>query len=1068
MTSNSIHISQNPRPWLSTLLAALIMILVVVDVRAQADREELLLTFSYPAVGRTYITAIFDYNTNVMYMPARELFDLLEIVVYPSGGNRNSMQGRFLTDGQEYEFNFIQHTLKLGRRTWQFSGNEMFVGSGDVYLSPDILNEVFEMNFDINLNSVTASLRTPHVMPVTERRQREQARSSRVDLRPRREFHPLEYGRNHQVIRMGFMDYSLSTAQQLNNGLGRYNYQLTGGMEFLGGDLQGNYSGAYTETGDFLHNWGNVRWQFVVRNRSWISRIHAGQLSTTGLNPQAVRGLSVTNDPIEARTLFGETVIDGRTEPDSEVEIYVNNQLLAFDRADQLGYYRFTIPLQFGTTRITREIITPDGRRLTESRQLQVPFVFLPAGHVSYQLQGGLTETGFGPDERDQLVGHGNVGVGLTRWLTVRGGAEYDNRLGNHEMLYYGAASARLFGNMLLNADVLPGYYYRSQLSYTSYTTRSLNIDHTWFDGPSQFNGRGASQQLNLSVYTPLFSRSFRRGSSVASDVERPVRMSRINGGLRLNAAQILIGDVVQSQASADLFLRVRSVNMRFSYRDNLFYTTNFDEFTATGGQLTGSLTYSLPRTSSVPVWMRGSFLRVSADYDRQLEQLRQVDVQTALSLGNSGRVTVSATRQLITDITTFQAGLTLDLRRRGGASSRSTNRSMQSGTSRNPSLARSATDYRGTSTGLHSIRQSIRGSVGFDDTSNRLIFTDRQQVGRSGVSLRLFVDENNNGRFDPGEEILPFNAVRLDRSAGTALGRDGLLRFTQMQAYYQYNLDVNRRALPNPQLVPAKEQFSIVTDPNQFKHIDIPFYRSGTIEGTVYMTGSGVGEGPELHASLLNGSSLNTSSGNTAALEGQGGLRLTIVGQSNGYTQQIRTFFGGGFYAMDIPPGSYTLEVDPAQLDFLGVQPRGGVLAFTIQSLAEGDYLPDLEMILEPVGSQDDSFRLDDLDAAVLDELRTDITRMMRDALGSFVQAQFLVYQGDLLQAIDMINQSLASFETSQALALKGTIYFLSGSSAMAERYWQRAVQKNPGITLPSQEQLESIRQEDFLLERN
>jgi hypothetical protein len=134
----------------------------------------------------------------------------------------------------------------------------------------------------------------------------------------------------------------------------------------------------------------------------------------------------------------------------------------------------------------------------------------------------------------------------------------------------------------------------------------------------------------------------------------------------------------------------------------------------------------------------------------------------------------------------------------------------------------------------------------------------------------------------------------------------------------------VNRNAIANPTLVPLKTEFSFITDPNQFKRIELPFYRGGIVDGKVYID-------------------------KPTGMQGQGGLRLMIKGVNSTYEETVRTFSDGGFYAMDIPPGKYTLEVDQTQLGFLMVSNPQGVLNFEIQALSQGDYVEGIQIHLIP-----------------------------------------------------------------------------------------------------------------------
>jgi hypothetical protein len=239
-------------------------------------------------------------------------------------------------------------------------------------------------------------------------------------------------------------------------------------------------------------------------------------------------------------------------------------------------------------------------------------------------------------------------------------------------------------------------------------------------------------------------------------------------------------------------------------------------------------------------------------------------------------------------------------------------------------SFIRSASQFTGQKIN-YSLRQTLSGSLALDGQSGKLLTSNREQVSQSGVSIRMFVDQNDNGSFDSGEEIIPAKAVRLDKSANMLLGSDGILRITQLQSYWMYKLEVVLNDLPDPTLSPKEKIFGFIADPNRFKSIDIPLYRTGIIEGTISR------ETPE-------------------GLLGVGGLRIILqrIGDAEPL-ETIRTFSDGGFYAFGLLPGKYTLHVDPKQLEFMEVSANPDKLEFEIKALADGDYLEGINVVLGP-----------------------------------------------------------------------------------------------------------------------
>jgi hypothetical protein len=152
-----------------------------------------------------------------------------------------------------------------------------------------------------------------------------------------------------------------------------------------------------------------------------------------------------------------------------------------------------------------------------------------------------------------------------------------------------------------------------------------------------------------------------------------------------------------------------------------------------------------------------------------------------------------------------------------------------------------------------------------------------------------------------------------------------GILRITQLQSYWAYRLEVDIQALPDPTLAPKEKVFGFVAEPNRFKSIDIPLYRTGIIEGAVLIQRAG-GE------------------------QGVGGLRLTIQREGDPPLETIRTFSDGAYYAFGLLPGKYTLTVDPKQWEFMKAKATPEVLEFEIKALADGDYLEGLNVVLKTI----------------------------------------------------------------------------------------------------------------------
>ena len=124
--------------------------------------------------------------------------------------------------------------------------------------------------------------------------------------------------------------------------------------------------------------------------------------------------------------------------------------------------------------------------------------------------------------------------------------------------------------------------------------------------------------------------------------------------------------------------------------------------------------------------------------------------------------------------------------------------------------------------------------------------------------------------------------------------------------------------------LVPTYKDFTVVTDPNQYKLVDVPFYTSGIIEGAVEKRVPGQDVRPVA------------------------GLRIHIRSVDGTFQKTMRTYADGSYYSMEIPPGEYEAWVDDRQLEFLGMNSIPAIRNFHVQSTSEGDYIEALDFTLE------------------------------------------------------------------------------------------------------------------------
>ncbi|MDZ7715685.1 MAG: hypothetical protein U5J95_05670 [Balneolaceae bacterium] len=852
----------------------------------QSQATEVYLTFQYRGVFNVYVTAY--YQDDKFYLPVSEIFNALQINQSVDQGNL-TVSGTYLGE-KEYYFDFSPPNPKAqaGSQEVLLNAEDFLIKEIDYFVRPEIFDTLFELNFSIDFNNLNLSLETTDKMPVVAQYEREQKRQQldRNQTQLQQSYYPLQYDRSYNALDGAFLDYNISSIFTGNTELFLLSNSL--GVELAGGDLQGNTFAAFSNNqSSFTTN--GLRWRYVQRDNEYFTSAIVGQTNSEGMGNRSITGVKVSNKPVEPRILFDRYVVDGTAPAQSEVELYLNNQLVDFQETDQSGNYRFVVPLTYGSTNYSVRIYTPEGRAINRESRLQVPFDYLPAGEVDYTASfGQLSNPLFGTANDEGYHAEGTVSAGLSNWLTAQTSAEYITTFHDQLPSFTGTLNARLLSKYLVSVNANTENFYRFTSSVVYSSGASWNLSYDYNPGESRlFNAGGNDHQARVNLFTPF----------VIGNV--PLNM-------RWSSTYLKNGPTSLVRYRADLSSRVGKLNIRFGYRDQQITPLKFTN--TISSRLTNSYTYSLGRTQNIPKLIRGAFLRGQLSYLPGFNKLEEVEFQFSREFLNTGRVQLSYSRNFLRDFNSISLNLTLNFNK-----------------------VRSNTTSR-TNGSQFSINQSLRGSVGYDSYEDQIILNNRQQVGQAGVAVRLFVDNNNDGAYqDSLDDVISEPAVRLERAGGRTFVDDGVNYITQLLPYYRYNIQINKSALSNPLLVPDIDNFSIVTDPNQFKKVEIPFYLSGVISGRVEQLQS------------------------DSTLRGLGGVRVVLESSFDDQTnrdpiiKELRTFSDGSFYTYEIPPGQYRLFVDPNQLDFLNATSRPDTLDFEVEALAQGDFVENLNFVIEP-----------------------------------------------------------------------------------------------------------------------
>ncbi len=216
---------------------------------------------------------------------------------------------------------------------------------------------------------------------------------------------------------------------------------------------------------------------------------------------------------------------------------------------------------------------------------------------------------------------------------------------------------------------------------------------------------------------------------------------------------------------------------------------------------------------------------------------------------------------------------------------------------------------------------QFVQGSLLWNRATGHLAYSPGPSLERAGIAGRVFLDENNNGRWDPGEPAVP--GVRVLVGNGSAVSdSDGLFHVWDLVPFEPLLVTVDSLSIDSPLLVPAFSSASVVPGPNRFREVDIPLVQAGVLEGRVETEGA-------------------------AGRHGVGGVTMILTDRTTGQRRTFASFTDGAFYLLGVKPGDYELAVDPQVLDALGAaaEPQ----RFKLVPTADGVGRSGMQILLKP-----------------------------------------------------------------------------------------------------------------------
>ncbi|HET9571395.1 MAG TPA: OmpA family protein [Bacteroidales bacterium] len=747
------------------------------EVDSENQYESLDMSVIFDRTYRMTIPAMYK-NPDVVMLPVGELFDFLKVPnkVSPDG---QVIKGFFEDETKSFEINNLKKFVQFKDKTYPISSEEATSDVGILYLSTTVFKRAFGFDMVFNNRSLSIQFTSPFELPLFKFMKQEKQRENLRITGGENAVYDTIMKRDYHWFKGEMLDWSVASTQS-NDGITDSRVEIGGGAELLGGETNVwlNYSTIY----GMKRNQQQYYWRWADNSAKIIRQVQIGRIATPSISSvlSPVDGFMVTNALTTLRKALGNYTISDHTDPDWVVELYLNNQLISYTRADASGFYSFKVPIVYGSSNIVLRFYGPSGEIRSEQKTYNMPFNLLPKGEFEYKVSGGILL-----DSISARFAKAEFNYGLSRTLTLGGGVEYLTSIANRPEVPFLNFTFQPFSNLLMIGEY--AHQVRSRISMNYSFPKNIILD------------------LSYSKYVPgqeaiIYNYLEERSASLSI----PMRFRNITSSLRSSFRQNVYDSFSYSSAE---------VMWSNNYKNYSMIFTNFANISAANSMnLYGNLTLATKLRNDLNI-------RSTAQYNYIFKQLISLRLEFDRKLFANGHGSLKLENNFLTNNQSVSFTFRYDL------PYMSTNASVSASNSR------------------YQMSEGASGSFAFNSGDNYVITDRRNAVGRSGISIIPFIDMNFNGIKDKKEPYTKGLKIRSTGGQIMQRDQDSIIRIVGLEPFTDYILTLDESGFDNVSLRLNTKSMKVTTDPNQFKIIMLPVQPMAEISGMVAdESGKGIG----------------------------------------------------------------------------------------------------------------------------------------------------------------------------------------------------------------------------------
>lgn len=702
-----------------------------------------------------------------VFLSINELFNFLKIKSY-SQDHFNTLEGYILNQDDLYKIDIEQGTITYKNQVHEISESNIQGYSDGIYLKIKLIHEIFGLKSNFNFRSLSVILESEEELPYIKEAMRNKLRTN-IRFNHLNPIADTTLFREKTLFDFGTTTWNIYSTQR-SDGVNFERVSLGLGGMLLGGELSGRLNFLTNQPLDSRNQF--YRWRMVNNDNKLLRQLTVGKISVDSrssiFNP--VIGVQVTNTPTYRKRSFGTYIHSDYTKPGWTVELYINNVLLDFTKADSSGLFSFEIPLIYGNTSIDIRYYGPYGEEEFSKKEINIPYNFQEKGNFEYDVSLGAVE------DANALFGQSKFSYGLTQNLTLGGGMEYLSSLEKHQILPFVNGSFSIKNQIIVSSEFIPKVGYNTSVNYRNRNNYILDF----------YYARYHKDQTAV-----LYNYTEERSLILSS----PVNFGSFKGTSRLSYRQTLLGANNYSNIEWLLNSNLKGINA------NLYSRAQFSKFT--DPYIFSCLSFSIGLPGRI-------VLTPQLEYNYVDNKVTSIRSEFSKQIFKNTYLRSTIEHNLKYNQLNLNFGINVGL-----------------GFTRLGLTSNISNQY-------NSFSQILSGGVDYSSKAEFVSLDERISLGQANIKFMAFLDVNGNDKRDSEEPVINGLDVHSSQGGRKQNLESGGIVFQGLEPYVPHYFSFNSDQIQNIAWTLDYKSLTVTLNPNQIKLVEIPVNVQGEISGYI------------------------------------------------------------------------------------------------------------------------------------------------------------------------------------------------------------------------------------------